>query len=249
MPESPTASERLLQPTHRLLGSLALRPLRQLGPVHHDDGYLQRPGGFNLGVGIGTTGILADDAINGMVLEQCDFILDLKRPARNDQLIAVCGQGQSLFGLIHHPQHEVMLLSLACKSCQLLATNGQKDTSITRLQSLGCGSHVRHPNPAVSGLQAPARALHGEQRNSRRRTGGNGIAAHLRRKRMCGIDHMTDLLVSQIGKQALDATKATHPHRQCRSAPRLGCSRIGVHRSNARFMQFGRQNIGIKSAA
>lgn len=128
MPERKRCGSALAsQPVHGLLRRLALQARRQLRAANHDDGDLQRSGSFNLGVGVGTAGILADDTVDSMALEQSDFVFQRERAACNDELVARLRQGQYLIGLIDHAQHKVVRGGLVCKSRQLLAANRQEN--------------------------------------------------------------------------------------------------------------------------
>ena len=247
------ASQPLAQPSHGLLRALTLLPFWERWPVHHDDGYLQRSGRFDLGIGVGATGVLADDAVHRMAFEQCDFIIQLKRPARHNQLITAAGQWQRFISLIDHPEHIALLTGLGRKSSKLLTANGQKDAAKswrgTRRHHLRRSLHIWHRDPLIASLQRPAWPLHRQQGNARCSAGGMCITAHLRCKRMRGVDDMADAVFSQISEQAIHTAKAPHAHWQGRRTPGLRRACIGIDRRNASFAQRGGQNIGIKSAA
>ena len=243
------AASALTEPLHRLLGRLALRAGWQQRPVHHDDGNLQRPGRLDLGVGISPPRIFADDAIDTAAFQQRNFVLLLKRAARNDQFIAACVQRNFILSLVNHPQHKPALSGPTGKGCKLLAPNRQKHASILRLQRLRGSGHIWHMNPLISGLSNPTWTLHREQRNPSRFASCNSVAAHLRRKRMGRVYDMGNALILQKAGQTLHTAKPAHPHRQGGSAPRLGRASIGIDGGNACIAQLSRQNIGIKSAA
>ena len=237
------------QPVHGLLRRLALRARRQLWAAHHDDGGVQRSGRFKLGVGVGTASVLADDAVDSMALKQGDFIVQRKRPACNDELVARWWQGQYLIGLINHAEHKLVSGGLARKGRQLLAADRQKNALETSIKREGCCSHIRYMYPLIAGLSRPCGALHSQQWNAKLCTCGNRVAAHLCGKRVGGIHHMADALLPQVLHQSLHTAKAAHAGGQGGRAPRQRCAGVRVDGWNARFMQLGGQNIGIKSAA
>ena len=250
MPERKRCGSALAsQPVHGLLRRLALQARRQLRAANHDDGDLQRSGSFNLGVGVGTAGILADDTVDSMALEQSDFVFQRERAACNDELVARLRQGQYLIGLIDHAQHKVVRGGLVCKSRQLLAANRQENILEARCKRKGCCSHIRYMYPLIAGLGRPSGTLHRQQWNTKFCTCGNRMAAHLRGKRVGGINHMADLLFHQIGHQAFHATKPANPAGQGGLTASLRGTGIRINGLDTGFMQAGGQEIGIKRAA
>ena len=250
MPERKRCGSALAsQPVHGLLRRLALQARRQLRAANHDDGDLQRSGSFNLGVGVGTAGILADDTVDSMALEQSDFVFQRERAACNDELVARWRQGQHFISLVNHAQHKVVRGGPARKGRQLFAANRQENILEARCKRKGCCSHIRYMYPLIAGLGRPSGTLHRQQWNTKFCTCGNRMAAHLRGKRVGGINHMADALLTQVLHQSLYTTKAAHAGGQGGRAPRQRCTSVRVDGWNARFMQLGGQNIGIKSAA
>ena len=131
----------------------------------------------------------------------------------------------------------------------VFAANRQENILEARCKCQSCSGHIRYMYPLIAGLGRPCGSLHRQQWNAKFRTCGNRMAAHLRGKGVGGIHHMADVLVAQVLHQTLHTAKTTHAGGQGGRAPRQRCAGVRVDRRNARVMQLGGQNIGIKSAA
>ena len=130
----------------------------------------------------------------------------------------------------------------------VLPPDGQKDAAWRGWQCDQGSVEVGRAMPAVARLGTPRRALQRQQRHASLCAGFDGMAAHLRGKRVGGVDHVRDALLAQIGRQPLGSAEAAYAGGQ-RLCDRLrGAPGVGERRRHARSGQRVRQLRGFGSA-
>ena len=130
----------------------------------------------------------------------------------------------------------------------VLAPDGQKDPARRGGQRVQGGVEVGHAVPVVAGAGTPRRALQRQQRHASLRASFDRMAAHLRGKRVRGVDDVRDALLAQKVRQPLGAAEAAHAGRQ-RLRDRLrGAPRVGKRRGYAGAGQRLRQLRGFGGA-
>lgn len=175
--------------------------------LHHQYRYPQLAGGQQLGARTFAAGVLADDKLDAMALEQRKVALEGKW-ATIDHYMMV-GQGDRRRGWVDQAQHIVML-SLRCEFGQMHAPQRQQD-ALRRTGQRGDRSvDVGDLMPAVAGFGRPWRTGQGEQRHPRDVGCRDGVGAHLHGKRVGGIDQVGDALFGQVTDQAVHAAEAAH---------------------------------------
>ena len=184
-----------------------VRALWQGGALHHDDGQAQGARRIEFAARGMAASILGHQPLNAVCCHQSLVMLSTKGATPQHHRGVLQGQTAGL-GLIHQPQ-QILMLGLMCESRQLLAAHGQKHTRSRLGQGLGCSSHISYASPSIASLRLPGRALQRQQGHAGFSAGLAGIAAHLRGKRVGGIDHMADALLAHELHQPGHTTKAT----------------------------------------
>lgn len=216
------------EPGQNLCHSAQNGAFRHLGSVDHDDRQAKVACGSQLGRGPGPTGILGHDMGDPMLTHQRRICIDVKRPAGNFD--GGIGQRQRGLGRIDEAQ-QIVMLGLARKRGEVLFANRQKHPCAVLRQRLHSLFNTAHVNPDIPRPRLPGRPFKGAERHPSRPAGQHGMGAHLRGKRMGGIDHMSDLFGRKIALQTINAAKAADPHRQglphwLGRASRIGKDRI-----------------------
>lgn len=182
---------------------------------HHQYRHTQLAGSQQLGASTFAAGVLADDKLDAMALQQGKVALDVER-ATIDHYVVV-GQGDVARGRVDQAQH-VVVLDLRCEFGQMHAPQRQQD-ALRRTGQRGDRSvDVGDLLPAVVGTCRPWRAGEGEQRHLRNAGRSDGVRAHLRGKRVGGVDQVGDALFGQVTDQSVYAAEAAHTRGQRLSA-------------------------------
>ena len=142
-----------------------------------------------------------------------------------------------------------MVLRLCRKGRQVLLSD-REENSRTPIRE-GCNGLLQcgKLGPAITRVGLPSRAFKRTQCNTRVSTGTNRIAAHLRREGVRCINHMGDVLVSQVGHQPLDATKPAHPQGQGLGHGLRRTASIGKHGVEPGIGYSNREMRGFRCAA
>ncbi|KAJ03770.1 hypothetical protein PM02_07065 [Sulfitobacter mediterraneus] len=199
---------------------------RQSGAIREDDRQAQLPCGGQFGLRPAPARVLGNDMGDLVILEQRKVLRHVKRATGDDD--SGIGQGQIMVRRIHKPQ-QVMMLRLGRKKTDMLFSNRQKHPR----RCVGQGSNSifqrRDKGPVVPGLRLPCRSFQPDQWRAGFSAGRICIAAHPRRKRMCGVNDMCDSLTAQIGCQSCHTAKAADPCRQGLRHRGIGAPGIGKH--------------------
>jgi len=141
------------------------------------------------------------------------------------------------------------MLRLGRKSCQMHAAQSQHDALRRPAQRGDGGREISHHLPAVARGGLPGGARQRQQRNAGLRTGRDGVAAHLRGKRVRGIDEVRHTLVAQIPYQPGHTSEATYAHGDgLRFGPGHPAG-IRQHGALSKFGQGQRERAGLQRAA
>lgn len=198
-------------PAHHVVDAMYLLPIRQGWTVNHQHRHAQLPRRRQLGHGPGATGIFRHDQIHAMTPQQGQIVVHRERSAIN--LDHTGREWQSVLWLIHQAQH-VLVLGIRREFVQMHATYSQKHTTSGSVQRLHRRRNIGDMFPPVTRPGLPWRAGQSDQRHACLGTGHNRMMAHLRGKRMRGINHMRDLMIPQILHQPVDPAKPANPLRQ-----------------------------------
>lgn len=174
---------------------------------HHQYRHTQLAGSQQLGASTFAAGVLADDKLDAMALQQGKVALEGERATIDHHMMV--GQGDGGRGWVDQAQHIVML-SLRCEFGQMHAPQRQQDALRRTGQRGDCSVDVGDLMPAIAGFGRPWRTGQGEQRYPRDAGRSDGVSAHLCGKRVGGIDQVGDALFSQVTDQAVHAAEAAH---------------------------------------
>lgn len=219
---------------------------RQRGSLNHDQRQTQSPRRPQFGLRALATCVLGNDMGNLVRLHQGDIACFGKRSARQDD--GRVGQRQRTFRRINKAQ-QVMVVGADREIAQGLLADGKKDTGWRIGQSGYCGGSVWNHGPAIHWQGCPGAAFQRDQRQLQRGSGGYGVPAHLRCKRVRRIDDMGDFFGDQVVDQPRHATKAADTGGQWLLYRRIGAASVGKHRFDASVGQFLRHKTGLGGAA
>lgn len=217
----------MAEPAHHSLHRAQYHSLRDLWTVDHNYGQSKGAGGVQLGLGPLPACVFGNNMRDGMLAHQGLVPSGFKRSTRDNDSGA--GQGQICFGFIHQPQ-EVMMLWGRGKEVEVLFAYGQEHAG--RVLGQPCHRSLERGNmgPVVLRRGLPRGSLQSTERNARLRASSHRIAAHLRGKWMCGINHMAHLFAAEIVHQPRHATKPALPLGQRLRHRARGTPGIGKHR-------------------
>ncbi len=195
-------------PIQHILHTENFMPGWDIWPVDHSHRQAQLTRGFNLGIGAFSARVFRQNTVNLKPLHQGFVIRRGKRPARDDDVVVRKRRGR---GWRIDKAQQVEMLRIGREFGQMHPSNGQHHAPGGALQcGTGCGD-IRHALPAITGNWRPWCAGQRDQRHASLGTGGNGISAHLRGKRMGGIDNMCDPLILKVTDQTLHPPKPPDP--------------------------------------
>ena len=177
----------------------------------HENGQTVVPGRGDLGVGGLTARVFGHHQGDPMHGDQSAIASFGERPPRDDHV--VIGKGWRHRRGIDQPQ-DVAVLRVRRKVGQRLATDGEQHRLARAIERGDGGRGVRHLGPVVSRDRRPWRAGEGDKRQIDLGTCRDCIPAHLRGKRMRGIDDMGDARVLEVGDKPGHAAETTDPLRQ-----------------------------------
>lgn len=198
----------MIQPIQNLFGRGDLRAIWNSGSVDHNDRVSKRPRGGDFGVSPRSARVLGHDDVNAMSLHQ-GLIGGLReRPPRHQNMRV--RQRQGVFGRVHQTQ-KVEVLWVRREFRQMHTPYGQHDALNGLVKGSDGTRDIAHMGPGVAVLRNPRGPSQSQQRHVRTRAGLNRMAAHLGCERMCGVDHVGDRLVAQIGAQSVYAAKPSDP--------------------------------------
>lgn len=197
-------------PVEHLINSRDLVSNRLGRAINHNDGKVQRPSRGNLGIGPCPAGILRHDKRDGMVPHQLSVTIGAEGAARYDHVVV--RERRRAAWWVNEPQN-IAMLGVAGEFRQGLATNRQQHRFTRTIESLGGGFDVSDAGPTITSHGRPGRARERNDGNARVATGGDGVTAHLRGKRMGRIDDMGHFLIAQVGHQTVPAAKTPDPLR------------------------------------
>lgn len=191
-------------------------------------------GGGQLGFGPGAPGVLGDDDVDAVVLQQRKVAFGGEGAARDDGMGV--GQGQRFGRRVDKAQKVVVLRGLGEKA-KVLATDGEEDPARGLAKGGNRGFKVGDVGPVVLRSGGPRRAFKGDQGRVGFGAGGDGIRAHLRGERVGRVDHMGDGFGLDVGLEAFGAAKAADADGQRLGDRGLGATGVGIDSIHPRLSQ------------
>ena len=212
----------------------------RVGAIDHEDRHPKCARSGQFGIGATAAAVLGDDEVDTMVAEQGEVIFRFKRATGYDDRRTRKDRRR---GWINEAQ-QVVVMRGGGEQRQGLATDGEKDAGGGQGQVVYRFFNALHDGPFVALLRLPGRTLKGGEGQGKGHTCGSSVMAHLRGEGMGGVDHMRDLVVSQIGDQAMYAAKAADPLGQglrhgVGGATRIGKDRVDPSRGKSTGQQAG----------
>ncbi len=168
-------------------------PFGHGGAGYQNDLEAKRPRRIDLGARTLATGILGNDAVDGVPLQERQIVIVAERAAIDDNLAV--RQGLRILRRIDEAQ-EVVMLRLGGKEIEVLPADGEKHASRVAFKRRDRAGHVGHRTPTVARLAHPGFALERHQRDAGKPRSLDRIGADLRRERVGRIDEMGDSVVA-----------------------------------------------------
>lgn len=236
----------MIHPVQHRIDAARHRPIGNFGTIDQNHRKPERTRGIELGARALAAGILGDDEIDAMFLEQLAIADFGERTAFNNGLRI--RKRQRVRRRIDQAQ-QVEMFGPHRERLQVLSADGEKDTRRRYGQSLDGTRHIRDQDPAVFRTWRPGRTLVGTKRDTFSRAGHDGMCAHLRGKRMRRIQHMSDPLGAKIVSQTFDAAEAADAHRQRLFGQRMRSAGVREDGIGTARSECGGQSAGFRRAA
>lgn len=233
------------QPVQNLRHARKFNPLWQGRTGNHQHRHALHPRRVKFGPCAGATCVLGHDQLGLMAHYQCQILFNCERPARHNHI--AIRQRQHV-RLIHQPQ-QVVVLGLGREILKMHPTDGQKNTLRRTRQRGNSGGDVGYVLPAIAVLCGPFRAGQRGQRHACLGTCRDRIAAHLRGKRMGGINDMSNRGIGQIARKPGSPTKSTDTHLHRLRARVFHPSRIAIGRRDTQLGHSFGQCVGFGRTA
>lgn len=198
-------------PIHHFGHRSGLGARRNGRSVDHDDCQPKGAGGHDLGIGPRPPCIFGNHKINAVISHQSEIVFDREWPARDQHMVV--GKRRNGCRCIDQSQ-QIKMLRIGREFLQMHTPHGQHDAARGLIKRGNRPCDVRHMGPVVLRLCVPRRSGQSHQIDIRLGASGHGIAAHLSRKGMGGVNHMGDLVCAQIRHQPGDASEPTDTLRQ-----------------------------------
>lgn len=204
------------------------------GAVEQDHWQLQMTRGRELRFGPRTTGVLGDDHVDPVILQQGKITVQVKRAAGDHGFCL--GQRQGVRRGIDKAQ-QVMVLRGLGEGAKGLATDGQEDAARGLAKGSDCGIKVGDMGPAIALARSPWRAFKGDERRAGLMASGDSITAHLGSEGVGRVDHMGDGFGLQVVRQPFGTAESADSDRQGLGDRGLGAAGVGIDRVQARIGQ------------
>lgn len=235
-----------MKPVQRLLHRGGDPTLRQGWAVDQHDRQAKRTGGDQLCLRPGAAGVLGNDPGDTMAAQKGCIPRHVE--GATGDLDHGARQGKRPPRRIDEAQ-KVVMLRLVRESRQMLPPDGEEDPLRRAGKLRGGGGKIGNMGPAVTLPGLPGRAFERQKRRSRCGAGGDGIAAHLRGKRVGRVDHPADPLRPQPVRQPLRPAEAADADRQGLGARALHPPGIGEDAGQPRFCHGDGEARGLGRAA
>ncbi len=233
------------QPVQNLLHAQKLRPVRQDGAVDHQNRQSKQTRGIKLGARAGPARVLRNNQLRTVVFHQRAVIVQRERAARNYHIAVRKRWGR---GGIHQPK-QVVMMRLTGKILKMHSAHGQEHAPRWPLQFVYGGRDIRDVLPLVACLWAPF----GSGQSRKRRAGQSArlkrILAHLRGKRMCRVDDMTDPVLLYVARKTFWPSKPSDADRNGLRARRIHAPGIRIDGPDTPARNGAGQGIGLGRAA
>ena len=206
----------------------------QMRPLDQDNRHTQLARGCELCARSIAARVFGNDMGDAMRAQQGQVAFDCERATRQQSLNLQ--QWQCSFRGIDEAQ-QVEVLRPGGEGCESLFANREEDPGGSLRQSRNGGLYIAHVSPVIAGFCDPRQAFIGDKRRSGLGARKDGMAAHLRRKGMRGVDDVRDLLSVEGADEPVDPAEATHARRQWLFNGHRRASRIGENRGHCCFGQ------------
>lgn len=234
------------EPAHHLICAGKALTAGQRGAVDQDDREAERACGVNLGARACAAAVFGDDERYALIAQKREIAFIGERAAGDDGLGA--WKGQRRIGRIDEA-NEVVVLGPRGKAGDMLFSDGEKDACGRSGQRGNSGVDIGHALPPVALGGLPRRALKRGQSDARFGAGFGGVVAHLGGKRMGGVNHMGDVFVLQVGREAFRPAKPAKTRGQRLRLGRACAARVGKDGIGTALEQCAGKGAGFGCAA
>ena len=218
----------MTQPSQHRINRLDLVSRWQNRPVDHQNWQVKPARRQYFGLRTTASGVFGHHQFDIVALQQRYIFCNSKRPARDYDM--VMRQRRWHIGRIDQPQ-KIIVLWAAAKLGQMQPPNCQHNPLFWSRKRRDSRRNIANMLPAIPRVPPPWRSRQSQQPGRSLLARSHSIFAHLGRKRMRGINHMSDLVILQIAHQAANTTKAADPARDrlCLNARHATGIRQGCH--------------------
>lgn len=179
--------------------------------LDHDDLDAERTRSSDLRISGAATGILGDDDLDALVVQQLPFVGFVEGTACED--VTAVGNGKRRVDRINAAD-KIAVLRSSGEAPGLLSADGEEDTAGRGTERRDGGVDAVDASPSVTIDNLPGRATQRKEWNLHSFSGGRRVGRDLVGERMGRVDEQVDTFLSQVINQALGATEAADAGRQ-----------------------------------
>ncbi len=194
---------------HRLDAFAAFR-LRQSGALDHDHRDSKSAGSGDLAIGSGTTGVLGNDDLDGVLLKQSTLVSLSEGTTRRD-VVGMWNAKRRLDRI--DTADEIAMLRGSLQRGEFVSPQRHENPARRGSERLDRFGHASHGLPDVTALMLPGGAAQRDQWNARKGRGTRGIVRNAGRIGMRRIDQQAEAFIAQIGGQTIGPAEAPNPCR------------------------------------
>ena len=200
----------MIEPAEHRADRMHLVARRQCGAVDHDDGQVETARGDQLGLRARAAGILADDRLDRVGLQEAGVAVRIERPAIDDERMV----RQRWRGARHVDEaQEIMVPGPRGKGRDVHPAEREHHPPRGPGKRGDRGLDVSDSVPAIAGGRHPRWAGERDERHARAARGGDRVRAHRRRERVGRIDQMGDDLRPHMTFEPFDTAEAADTDR------------------------------------
>lgn len=195
----------MIEPAEHRVDAVHLVARRKRGAVDQDHRQTEAACGDQLGLGADAAGVLADDRLNRMVLQQANVVFDAKWATIDyERMVRQHRRGSRRVD----KAQKILVLGLCGKGRDMHPSEREHHPLRGPRERSDGGLDIGDKAPIIASDRRPSRPGERDRRHPCGTSSGDRIRAHPRREGVGRVDQMRHGMRAQIAIEALDAAKA-----------------------------------------